>query len=81
MDTYKTHGNEIYMLLPIESLTTIKFMNLTKDCGFKLFIPSGRIKFENGIGCDKKAPAFGTIIIRLQDEMEIEIIDKTKLGC
>ena len=63
------------MLFPIEFLTTKRFHNIIKDVGFKLFIPSGRIKFESGLGKNSKSPAFGSVIILLQDKIEIELLD------
>ena len=51
-ETYKKCKNEIYILFPIEFLTTKRFHDITKDCGGKIYIPNGRIKefisfFEN----------------------------------
>ena len=63
------------MLFPIEFLTTKRFHNIIKDLGFKIYIPSGRIKFESGLGKNSKSPAFGSVIIKLQEKREIELID------
>ena len=63
------------MLFPIEFLTTKRFHNIIGDLGFKLYIPRGRIKFESGLGKESKSPAFGSVIIRLQEKREIELIN------
>ena len=46
-----------------------------KDICGKLYIPNGRINFESGIGKKGKSPAFGSVIMKLQDKWEIELID------
>lgn len=80
VDTYKNNKNiDIYILLTSESLATKKFKNTMQDVKMKLFIPAGRINFESGIGKKGKSPAFGSVIIKLQDEYDIEIIDLEKL--
>ena len=45
----------------------------------KLYIPSGRINFESGLGKRGKSPAFGSVIIKLQDNYEIEMINLEEL--
>lgn len=73
-ETYQIAKNEIYILFPIEFLTTAKFHNSVK--GGKIYIPNGRINFESGLGKKGKSPAFGSIVIKVQDNWEIELIDK-----
>lgn len=73
-DTYKIAKNDIYILFPIEFMTTARFHNVSS--GGKLFIPNGRINFESGLGKKGKSPAFGSIVMKLQDYWEIEIILK-----
>jgi len=73
-ETYQKAKNEIYILFPIEFLTTARFHNSVR--GGKLFIPSGRINFESGLGKKGKSPAFGSIVMKLQDTWEIEFINK-----
>lgn len=73
-ETYKIAKNEIYILFPIEFLTTAKFHNST--FGGKIYIPNGRINFESGLGKKGKSPAFGSIVMKIQDKWEIELIDK-----
>lgn len=80
VDTYKNNKNiDIYILLTSESLATKKFKNTMQDVKMKLFIPGGRINFESGIGKKGKSPAFGSVIIKLQDKYDIELIDMDKL--
>lgn len=82
IETYKNVHNDIYIyiLFPIEFLTTKRFYDMFKNCGCKIFIPSGRINFESGLGKKGKSPAFGSIVIKLQDNMEVCLIDKNKLN-
>lgn len=44
-----------------------------------MYIPSGRIPFESGLGKEGKSPAFGSVILKVQDKWEIELIDIEKL--
>ena len=57
----------------IEFLTTAKFHTL--ECKCKLFIPNGRINFESGLGKKGKSPAFGSVVIKLDDINSVEYID------
>jgi phage N-6-adenine-methyltransferase len=72
-ETFKQAGNEIYILFPIEFLTTLRFHNSVG--GGKLFIPNGRINFQSGLGKKGKSPAFGSIVMKIQDNWEIELIN------
>ena len=73
-ETYLKVKNEIYILFPIEFLTTARFHNSVG--GGKLFVPNGRINFESGLGKKGKSPAFGSVVMKLQDNWEIELIQK-----
>ena len=73
VETYNIAHNSIYVLFPIEFLTTARFHDL--NCKCKLFIPKGRINFESGLGKEGKSPAFGSVVIKLADENSIEYID------
>jgi len=73
-DTYQAVGNEIYILFPIEFLTTKRFHNSV--WGGKIFIPNGRIKFESGLGKNNKSPAFGSVVMKIQDIWEVEMIER-----
>lgn len=70
--TYQEARNEIYILFPIEFITTARFHNLIG--GGKLYVPNGRINFESGLGKKGKSPAFGSVVMKLQDTFEIEMI-------
>lgn len=65
-------GGGVYMLVPISFLTTKKFHSIIK--GAKIFLPDGRIKFESGLGKESRSPAFGSVVIKIQDKWEIEPI-------
>lgn len=69
-ETFQYAKNEIYILFPIEFLTTKRFHNVA--LGGKLYIPDGRIKFESGLGKKASSPAFGSVVMKLQNKFEIE---------
>lgn len=73
-NTYLIAKNEIYILFPIEFLTTARFHN-TLVAG-KIFIPNGRISFESGLGKNSSSPAFGSVVMKLQENWEIDLIKK-----
>jgi phage N-6-adenine-methyltransferase len=73
-ETFKLAGNEIYILFPIEFITTARFHNSVG--GGKIFVPSGRINFESGLGKKGKSPAFGSVVMKIQDAWELEMILK-----
>ena len=80
VETYKIDkSKEIYILVPIEFITTNVFYKLTKEIGCKIFIPSGRIKFESGLGKKSSSPGFGSVILLLNEKWEVELIDIKKL--
>lgn len=75
--TYKIARNDIFFLCPIEFLTTRRLHDCLQKWGgvkIKIFLPAGRIKFKSGIGANEKSPAFGSVVLKLQDEYELEII-------
>jgi phage N-6-adenine-methyltransferase len=76
-ETYQKVKNDIYILFPIEFLTTKIFQDSVK--GAKIFIPNGRINFESGQGKKGKSAAFGSVVIKLQDSWEIKFIDKGEI--
>lgn len=73
-DTYQTAKNEIYILFPIEFMTTARFHN---SIGWwKVYVPNGRINFQSWLGKQGKSPAFGSVVLKVQDSWEITLIDK-----
>lgn len=78
-ETYKTVKNDIYILFPIEFLTTKRFHDCMTGLGGKLYIPNGRINFQSGLGKKGKSPAFGSVVMKLQDDWEIVLIDNKLL--
>ena len=72
----KIAKNNIYVLFPIEFITTKRFHDIAENVGGKIYIPSGRINFESGLGKKNKSPAFGSVVMKIQDNWEIELIDK-----
>lgn len=73
-ETYQKAKNDIYILFPIEFMTTKRF----HDCvgGGKIYVPSGRLNFESGLGKQGKSPAFGSVVMKIQDKWEVELIEK-----
>ena len=59
----KNNAAEIFILVPIETLTTNWFYDLNID--YDLWLPRGRIKFEDPRKPQAKSPAFGSVIIEL----------------
>lgn len=78
-DTYRECKNTIYFLFPIEFLTTKRFHNCISDLGCKIFIPNGRINFQSGLGKKGKSPAFGSVVVKIQDSWEVVLIDNELL--
>jgi phage N-6-adenine-methyltransferase len=76
--TYDKAKNEIYILFPIEFLTTQRFRKVCK--GGRLYIPDGRINFQSGLGKKPTSSAFGSCILKLQDNNEVEYITFNKQG-
>ena len=73
--TYKIARNNIFILFPIEFITTKRFHDIAKNFGGKIYIPNGRINFESGLGKKSKSPVFGSVVMKIQDKWEIELID------
>jgi len=74
VEQYKKYKNEIYFLCPIEFITTKRFRNSIKDIGVRIYFPNGRIKFISGVGLPERSPAFGSVVIKIQDKNEIEFV-------
>lgn len=78
-ETYKQCKNDIYILFPIEFLTTKRFSSISEGFGGKLFIPNGRINFQSGLGKEGKSPAFGSVVMKIQDTWEVMFIENNNL--
>lgn len=55
---------KIFFLLPAETITTKKFHEIMEGVSYKMWIPNGRIKFDDGSG-KISSPAFGSIVLEL----------------
>lgn len=55
---------KIFFLLPAETVTTKKFHEIMGGVSYKMWIPNGRIKFDDGSG-RISSPAFGSIVLEL----------------
>lgn len=73
-ETYDKAKNDIYILFPIEFLTTKRFHEVCR--GGYLYIPNGRINFQSGLGKRGKSPAFGSVILKIDDENKVFYIEK-----
>ena len=71
-ETYSMAKNNIFILFPIEFLTTQKFHNVVH--GGVIYLPNRRITFESGLGKPSKSPAFGSIVMKLADSFEIKTL-------
>lgn len=69
---YDNTKGDVYILLPISFLTTKTFHSVCR--GGQVFLPDGRIKFENGRG-DSKSPAFGSVVVKIQDDWGLKTIN------
>lgn len=78
-ETYAKTKADIYILFPIEFLTTKRLSDISNGMGGKIFIPNGRINFQSGVGKKGKSPAFGSVIMKIQDKWEVEFIDNDLL--
>lgn len=76
--TYEQAKNEIFILFPIEFLTTQRFHRICG--GGRIYVPNGRINFQSGLGKEGKSPAFGSVVMKLQDTFEIELMTFSKQG-
>lgn len=59
-------ATEIYFLIPIEALTTKAFHDIVGGGTYEIYLPNGRIKFDDGTG-GKSSPAFGSVVLGLND--------------
>ena len=58
-------GVKIFFLIPIETLTTMKFHEVVAKIGYTMWSPNGRIKFKSGFG-ECSLPAFGSVVLELK---------------
>lgn len=72
--TYDIAKNEIYILFPIEFMTTKRFHDICR--GGVIYLPNGRINFQSGLGKKGKSPAFGSVVMRISDEFKVIPVDK-----
>lgn len=63
-DTARSSLTEICFLLPIDSMVTKRFHEAVGDTAYELYLPSSRVKFEDGTS-RTTSPAFGSVVLRL----------------
>lgn len=82
VDTFRATGGGIYLLFPIEFLTTKRFHEALGELGGTLYLPNGRLKFESGLGKPAKSPAFGSVVFKIGEgpDIMVERIDINDRG-
>lgn len=61
-ETVLWHPTKVFFLLPAETITTKKFHEIVGGQPYRMWIPNGRIKFDDGSG-RVSSPAFGSIVL------------------
>ena len=59
----------ICFLMPIESITTKAFHKIIGSCPYNMWVPNGRIKFDDGSG-KNSSPAFGSVVLELDHRIK-----------
>ena len=61
LETVLWHDTKIFFLIPVETITTKKFHEIVGGQPYRMWVPDGRIKFEDGSG-GGSSPAFGSSV-------------------
>ena len=77
VETFSKTKADIYILFPIEFITTKRFHDILSGWG-GIYVPNGRIKFESGLGKKANSPAFGSCVMKLMDVSTI-IMERVQL--
>lgn len=78
VETFAKTKADIYILFPIEFITTKRFHSILSGRGGVIYVPNGRIKFESGLGKKASSPAFGSCVMKLADISTI-ILERIEL--
>ena len=78
VETFEKTRADIYILFPIEFITTKRFHEILKEWGGVIYVPNGRIKFQSGLGKKASSPAFGSCVMKLADISTI-ILERIEL--
>lgn len=78
VETFAKTKADIYILFPIEFITTKRFHDILSGWGGVIYVPNGRIKFESGLGKKASSPAFGSCVMKIEDISTI-IMERIKL--
>ena len=78
VETFEKTKADIYILFPVEFLTTKRFHSILGQWGGVIYLPNGRIKFQSGLGKKASSPAFGSCVLKLMDISTI-IIERIDL--
>lgn len=64
VETVMWNDGKIFFLMPAETMTTKRFHDIIGGQPYTLWIPDGRIRFEDGSE-KPSSPAFGSVVIEL----------------
>ena len=78
VETYKKTKADIYILFPIEFMTTKRFHKIIDGVHIHVYLPDGRIKFESGLGKNSSSPAFGSCVMTFNNA-PLDTIQRIKL--
>ena len=67
-ETVLWYPTKVFFLLPAETITTKKFHEIVGGQPYRMWIPNGRIKFDDGSG-KASSPAFGSIVLEFGDHI------------
>lgn len=60
---------QVFFLMPVETTTTKSFHDIMGETGYTMWVPNGRIKFEEDRGVGE-SPAFGSVVLELNKKQK-----------
>lgn len=60
---------QVFFLMPVETTTTKSFHDIMGETGYTMWVPNGRIKFEDDRGVGE-SPAFGSVVLELNKKQK-----------
>lgn len=67
--TIQNYDVNICFLLPIETMATKKFHEIVGGQAYRMWIPNGRIKFDDNSG-KPSSPAFGSVVLEVDQRIK-----------
>lgn len=77
-ETVLWHSTKVFFLLPAETITTKKFHEIVGRQPYRMWIPNGRIRFDDGSG-KVSSPAFGSVVLEFGSHLYITEIKHWRL--